>query len=88
MVITVQDYKEIRQRFLAGESQRHIAKTLGISRNTVAKYCDGSALPDDPGQGLGYRGLLGNDKFHFVRPPSSENGQRNSASGVISECAM
>ena len=45
MVITVQDYKEIRQRFLAGESQRHIAKTLGISRNTVAKYCDGSALP-------------------------------------------
>ena len=45
MVITVQDYKEIRQRFLAGESQRHIAKTLGISRNTVAKYCDGSAVP-------------------------------------------
>lgn len=41
----MQDYKEIRQRFLAGESQRHIAKTLGISRNTVAKYCDGSALP-------------------------------------------
>lgn len=45
MVITVQDYKEIRQRFLAGESQCHIAKSLGISRNTVAKYCDGSAVP-------------------------------------------
>ena len=39
------DYKEIRQRFLAGESQRSIAKTLGISRNTVAKYCEGSAVP-------------------------------------------
>ena len=35
MVITVQDYKEIRQRFLAGESQRHIAKSLGISRSTA-----------------------------------------------------
>ena len=45
MIITVQDYKEIRQRFLAGESQRHIAKSLGITRNTVAKYCDGSAVP-------------------------------------------
>lgn len=39
------DYKQIRQRYLAGESQRHIAKTMGISRNTVAKYCDGEAVP-------------------------------------------
>ena len=41
----MQDYKEIRQRFLSGESQRHIAKTMGISRNTVAKYCEGDAVP-------------------------------------------
>lgn len=39
------DYKQIRQRFLAGESQRHIAKTMGISRNTVAKYCAGDSVP-------------------------------------------
>lgn len=45
MVITVNDYKEIRQRYLAGESQRHIAKTMGISRNTVAKYCEGESVP-------------------------------------------
>lgn len=45
MVITMQDYNEIRKRFLAGESQRHIAKALGISRNTVAKYCEGAAVP-------------------------------------------
>ena len=45
MVITVKDYDEIRKRYLAGESQRHIAKTLGISRNTVAKYCEGAAVP-------------------------------------------
>lgn len=45
MVITVNDYKEIRQRYLSGESQRSIAKALHISRNTVAKYCEGAAVP-------------------------------------------
>lgn len=45
MVITVKDYKEIRQRYLAGESQRSIAKALHISRNTVSKYCKGAAVP-------------------------------------------
>ncbi|MCF0150257.1 MAG: IS21 family transposase [Firmicutes bacterium] len=45
MVITMQDYDEIRKRFLNGESQRHIAKTMGISRNTVKKYCEGNAVP-------------------------------------------
>ena len=45
MVITMKDYKDIRKRYLAGESQRNIAKSLGISRNTVAKYCEGAAVP-------------------------------------------
>ena len=45
VVITMKDYDEIRKRYLAGESQRQIAKTLGISRNTVAKYCEGAAVP-------------------------------------------
>lgn len=45
VVITVKDYKEIRQRYLRGESQRSIAKLLCISRNTVAKYCEGAAVP-------------------------------------------
>ena len=45
MVITMKDYDEIRKRYLSGESQRHIAKTLGISRNTVAKYCEGASVP-------------------------------------------
>lgn len=45
MVITMKDYNDIRKRYLAGESQRHIAKTLGISRNTVAKYCEGASVP-------------------------------------------
>lgn len=45
VVITMRDYDEIRKRYLAGESQRHIAHTLGISRNTVAKYCEGASVP-------------------------------------------
>ncbi len=45
VVITMQDYYEIRRRFNAGESQWHIAKCLGISRNTVKKYCEGNAVP-------------------------------------------
>ena len=45
VVITMKDYDEIRKRYLAGESQRHIAKALGISRNTVAKYCEGASVP-------------------------------------------
>ncbi len=39
------NYAEIRQRTLEGESQRQIAKDLGISRRTVKKYCDGARVP-------------------------------------------
>lgn len=45
MVITVEDYKRIRQMYLSGISQRNIARELGISRNTVAKYCRGESVP-------------------------------------------
>ena len=39
------DYKYIREHWLKGESQRTIAKQLGISRNTVKKYCAGTTVP-------------------------------------------
>ncbi len=38
-------YKDIRQSFINGESQRHIANRLGVSRQTVKKYCEGAAHP-------------------------------------------
>lgn len=39
------DYEQIRKRYLAGESQRSIARSMGISRNTVKKYCEGASVP-------------------------------------------
>ena len=45
MVITVEIYKQIRQMHLKGISQRQIARQLGISRNTVKKYLDGTNVP-------------------------------------------
>ena len=45
MVITVEMYKTIRAMRLNGFSQREIAETLHISRNTVKKYWDGERVP-------------------------------------------
>ena len=46
MVTTVDVYKEIRRLQLEGvTSQRQVAKTLGISRNTVKKYWNGDSVP-------------------------------------------
>ena len=38
-------YDQIRKLWVAGKSQRNIAKILSISRNTVKKYCEGAANP-------------------------------------------
>ncbi len=45
-MIKVDQYQHIRELYsVKGYSQRKIAKTLGISRNTVRKYCQGAQLP-------------------------------------------
>ena len=44
--VEVDMYKNLRQSYIDGESQRQIAKRLGISRQTVKKYCEGAAHPD------------------------------------------
>jgi transposase len=38
-------YQSIRRLYVEGHSQRHIAQVLGVSRDSVAKYCSGENLP-------------------------------------------
>ena len=46
MVVGVDQYKYIRKMAVEdGLSQREIARRLGISRNTVARYCKGEHMP-------------------------------------------
>lgn len=46
MIIEMDLYAEIRRRYLDGESVRSISKVLGISRQTVKKYCEGKCHPE------------------------------------------
>ena len=46
MGIEVDIYEKIRYLYeREGQSQRAIARILGVSRNTVRKYCKGSQVP-------------------------------------------
>ena len=45
MVVGMSLYSQIREAYISGESQRSIAKRLGISRQTVKKYCAGEIMP-------------------------------------------
>jgi len=46
VIIEVDIYSAIRTRYSDGESMRSIAKDLGISRQTVRKYCEGATHPE------------------------------------------
>ena len=67
MIITMKDYDEIRRRYNAGESQRHIAKSLGISRNTVKKYCEGNAVPWERKTPERESSVLTDDVVNFIQ---------------------
>lgn len=45
MVVGMSLYSQIREAYISGESQRSIAKRLGVSRPTVKKYCQGATMP-------------------------------------------
>ena len=71
----MKDYDEIRKRYLAGESQRHIAKTLGISRNTVAKYCEGATVPWERKTPVRSSTVLTDEVISFIRSCLEEDEQ-------------
>ena len=67
MVITVEIYKQIRKMRLDGMSQRQIAATLHISRNTVKKYWDGDSVPWERKDYSRDASVLTEDVVAFVR---------------------
>lgn len=46
VIIEVDIYSAIRTKYSEGKSIRSIAKNLGISRQTVKKYCEGATHPE------------------------------------------
>ena len=67
MVITVEDYKEIRRLYLAeGLSQRQIAQRLSISRNTVKKYCEGNNVPWERKEYVRPSSVVNDDVQQFI----------------------
>ena len=46
MIVEMDMYQSIRTYFNEGKSIRWIARVLGISRQTVRKYCEGNTHPD------------------------------------------
>ncbi len=71
----MKDYEEIRKRYLSGESQRKIAKILGISRNTVAKYCEGAAVPWERKTPERTSTVLTDETIGFIRSCLEEDGK-------------
>lgn len=68
-------YKQIRKMRLNGMSQRQIAATLHISRNTVKKYWDGDSVPWERKDYSRDASVLTEDVVAFVRQCLDEDSQ-------------
>lgn len=66
MIIEVDLYSQIRCRYESGESQRSIAKALGISRQTVKKYCEGNTHPEARKSYNRAHNVITEDVKHFI----------------------
>jgi transposase len=67
VIIDVDMYQKIREmNTIQGMSQRDIAKTLGISRNTVKKYCDGDSVPWERKEYIRKADVLTDDVLSFI----------------------
>lgn len=67
MIIDVDMYQKIRElSTIQGMSQRAIAKMLGISRNTVKKYCNGDSVPWERKEYNRKADILTDDVLDFI----------------------
>ena len=77
MVVEMDLYYRIRALYNEGESQRSIAKRLGISRQTVKKYCEGNTHPDVRKPYHRDAEVLTQDVLDFIRSCLEEDRREN-----------
>ncbi len=78
MIIDVDMYQKIREMStIQGMSQRAIAKMLGISRNTVKKYCDGDNVPWERKEYNRKAEVLTDDVLDFILQCIEEDKSEN-----------
>lgn len=70
-------YKEIRQRHLAGESQRKIAREMDISRQVVKKYYLGDTIPEVRKQYIRPSPIISDDIIKFILACFEEDNKEN-----------
>ncbi|MDR2457746.1 MAG: IS21 family transposase [Clostridiales Family XIII bacterium] len=66
-MLSTEKYQQIRKDKLNGVSMREIAKNHGVSRKTVAKYCEGLTMPKKSAKAINQKGN-----------PTSKRGNRKS----------
>lgn len=67
MIIEMDIYYEIRRRYNNNESIRSIANALGISRQTVKKYCSGDTHPENRKEYHRDNSVITDEVVDFVR---------------------
>lgn len=67
MIVGMSLYSEIREAYTSGESQRSIAQRLGISRQTVKKYCQGKTMPGVRKEYVRAPSVVTPDIEHFIQ---------------------
>jgi len=73
----MKNHDATRKQYLAGESQCHIAKVLGVSRNTVTKYCECASVPWEHKRPKHISIIMTSDVVDFIQTCLSANQEKS-----------
>ncbi len=79
VIIEVDTYSKIRTLYTEGESIRSIARRLGVSRQTVKKYCEGNTHPDVRKSYNRTSDVITNDVKNFILDCFKQDKEENLA---------